>query len=464
MDSFTVSANDFVTENDCKISDHYEIQQVLGEGSYGSVRKIRHKVTGEHRAVKILHKNKLNNNATMDAILNEVNLLRKLDHPNILKVFEAYQDKFCYCIVTELCSGGELFEKIGKNRSNEDQAAEYLKQILSCLVYLHDKRIVHRDLKPENFLLQRSQPGSPLKLIDFGSACSFEPGQWLDRRVGTSYYIAPEVLISRQYNEKVDIWSAGVILHILLMGSAPFEGKSDAEILQKIQKTKLDKNSVVYKGLDPNAKDLMFKLLNPDVQQRLTARQALAHQWLRRLQSQQLDRQSSMNLVGNLQSFHPNKNIEKLTLSFITSHLLTSSQLDQMTQLFKSMDLDHNGTLSREEFKEGISKFISLNDVQIDELMHDIDTDNSGEIDYSEFVTACCSREGMKSRDILSIAFKEYDSDGSGIIDREKLKRVVGKHKSMNDGVWDQIINEIDDAGKGSFDFEQFYQALTKDK
>lgn len=464
MDNFTVSANDFVTEKNCNISNQYEIQQVLGEGSYGSVRKIRHLVTGEYRAVKILHKNKLGSNSMMEAIMNEVNLLRMLDHPNILRVFETYQDKFCYCIVTELCTGGELFEKIVKNRISETEAAEYIKQILSCLVYLHDKRIVHRDLKPENFLLNNCQHGSHLKLIDFGSACSFQPGQPMNKRIGTSYYIAPEILINSQYNEKCDLWSAGVILHIMLTGSAPFQGKSDAEIMQKIQKTKIDQNSAAYKTVNPGAKDLLFKLLNVDAKQRFSARQALAHQWLRHQESQQLDRQSSQAFVDNMQAFHPNKNIEKLTLSYLTSHLLTSLELEEMTKLFKSMDLDQNGTLSKSEFKAGLSRFVSLSDSQIDTLMHDIDTDGSGEIDYSEFVTACCSSERLKSREILSIAFREYDSDGSGVIDRTKLKRLVGNHKSIDDRVWDKIIEEIDDKGRGSFDFEQFYQAFNRNK
>ena len=460
MDGFKVSANDFVTEKTCRISDHYEVKAVLGEGSYGSVRKITHKLTGEDRAVKILLKNKLTSSVNMENILNEVRILQMLDHPNILRVFECYQDKFCYCIVTELCTGGELFKKISDGKGiSEEQAAEFIRHIISCVAYLHERRIMHRDLKPENFLLH-ADGSNMLKLIDFGAACSFEPGQTLSHRIGTSYYIAPEMM-SNKYNEKCDLWSVGVILHIMLVGCPPFEGKTDLDILKKIQKAKIDPNSGLYKKLSPRSKDLLFKLLRVDPKLRISAREALNHEWLIHSLVKPVDRASSMSLLENLNSFHPHKNIEKLTLSYITSHLLTSHEIEKMTELFESWDLDQNGTLSKNEFKTGIRQYLNLSEQEIDELFADIDTDSSGEIYFSEFVTACCVKDGLMNREILGIVFNEYDYDRTGSVDREKLKHIVSGHKSFDDRVWDQIIQEIDDQGRGSFDFEQFYHVLS---
>jgi calcium-dependent protein kinase len=317
---------------------------------------------------------------------------------------------------------------------------------------------MHRDLKPENFLLH-SHSSNMLKLIDFGASCPYSPGEFLTHQIGTSYYMAPE-MISNKYSEKCDLWSIGVILHIMLIGSPPFEGKNDSEILKKIQKTKLDPTHQKYKKINPKAKDLLFKLLNTNPSLRPSAREALNHEWLKKTLLKPVDRASSMSLLENLQSFHPHKNIEKLTLSFITSHLLTSSEIEKMTELFESWDIDQSGTLSREEFKAGIGGFISLSDREIADLFMDIDTDSSGEIDFSEFVTACCVRDGLMNRKILGIVFNEYDYDRTGRVDREKLKHLVAGHKSFDDCVWDQIIGEIDDKGRGSFDFEQFYQAL----
>ena len=205
MDSFNVSVHDFATLKEGQLRDNYEIKELLGEGAFGSVRKISHKQLHEDRAVKILSKKYLKTEEELKVLFNEVSILRSLDHPNIITVYETFQDKFSFYIVTELCRGGELFDRItSQGVISEALAAEYARQILSCLVYCHDRRIVHRDLKPENFLLDNTSSSANLKLIDFGTAVLLNPGEFLTKQVGTSYYIAPEVIDSH-YNEKCDI-------------------------------------------------------------------------------------------------------------------------------------------------------------------------------------------------------------------------------------------------------------------
>ena len=157
----------------------------------------------------------------------EIAILSKLDHPNILKLYEVYEDPKRYYIVTELCKGGELFDEITKKVVfTEVEAADLLKQILLAVAYFHDMGIVHRDIKPENVLIDREQDNC-LKIIDFGTSVIKSDEETLQSTQGTSYYIAPEVL-KKSYNEKCDIWSVGVIMYIMLSGKPPFDGKDDA--------------------------------------------------------------------------------------------------------------------------------------------------------------------------------------------------------------------------------------------
>jgi len=165
----------------------------------------------------------------------EILILSKLDHPNILKLYEVYSDDKRYYIVTELCKGGELFDEIAKKGVySEKQAAGIIKQILLAVSYFHEMGIVHRDIKPENVLIDKEQ-NNCLKIIDFGNSVKKGDNELLTTTHGTSYYIAPEVL-KKQYNERCDVWSVGVILYILLSGKPPFDGKDDQAICEEVKK------------------------------------------------------------------------------------------------------------------------------------------------------------------------------------------------------------------------------------
>ena len=165
----------------------------------------------------------------------EINILRSLDHPNIVKIFEYFEDEKRYYIVQEHIQGGELFDEIiAKGKFNEKDAAVLMKQLLSCISYCHSHNIVHRDLKPENVLLEASKEFDQIKVIDFGTAQVFRKGEHLKETIGTPYYIAPEVL-ANSHNEKCDIWSAGVILYILLCGYPPFNGENDLAIVESVK-------------------------------------------------------------------------------------------------------------------------------------------------------------------------------------------------------------------------------------
>jgi len=209
-----------------KLRDHYRIGKVLGTGAFGEVRMCVHRESGAQRAVKVLRKSHMDDDEKR-MLFNEINILKEIDHPNIIKMYEFFEDEKRYYLVTEICKGGELFDEIlQRGKFSERDGAVLMKQVLSCINYCHQANIVHRDLKPENILLEQNKEFDQIKIIDFGTSLVYDPSRSLDEKLGTPYYIAPEVL-NKNYNQKCDIWSCGVITYILLSGVPPFNGQSD---------------------------------------------------------------------------------------------------------------------------------------------------------------------------------------------------------------------------------------------
>ena len=220
----------------------YKVTNKIGEGSYGAVYLAYNLFTKQKVAIKRIVKSEENKIDELE-LKNEINILKKLDHPNILKIMEFYSSEHSYYIITDYCANGELYDQI-RYKYNENQLAVLFYQIFSGLAYLHSNNIVHRDLKLENIVITEIENDKKtndryfwVKIIDFGTAKFFDKNKKEKIVVGSSYYIAPEVL-KKNYNEKCDTWSVGVILYMLIVGRAPFDGKDDEEIINNIKKGK----------------------------------------------------------------------------------------------------------------------------------------------------------------------------------------------------------------------------------
>jgi len=271
----------FIIDNPGKISEFYDIdKKKLGEGSYGTVSKCTNKNTAVVRAVKSISKAQMKN---LDRFKQEIQIMKIMDHPNILKLYESFEDHRNIYLVLELCLGGELFDRIiDSGHFTEVQAAIVLQHMFRALFYMHENQIVHRDLKPENFLFttKESIDKAMLKVIDFGLACKFAPDQILTTKAGTPYYVAPQVLAGK-YDQSSDLWSLGVIMYVVLCGYPPFYGETDADVLAKVRLGNFSFNAADWKSVSEDAKNLIRMLLKMNPRDRYTAEQALNHVWVK---------------------------------------------------------------------------------------------------------------------------------------------------------------------------------------
>jgi len=265
-------------------SSNFVNTKVIGKGSFARVYLVKRKFDNSDLAVKTFDKSLLlRQDKAKASLINEINLMRKLNHENIIKLHEVYESENHIYLVLELLNGGELFERIvQKGQYTEKDSCILMKKLLSALAYMHSKGIMHRDIKPENLILKDSDNDWNVKIADFGLATNVNPSHdYLFKRCGTPGYVAPEVLADAKYDQKVDVFSAGVILYILLTGGSPFYGKSYNEILwkNKVCDIKFEFKETNLKVSDL-AIDLLKKMLAKDPTQRISAEQALQHEWI----------------------------------------------------------------------------------------------------------------------------------------------------------------------------------------
>lgn len=269
------------TNQTSNLKDQYVLGEQLGWGQFGIIRACSDKFTGEVLACKSIAKDRFVTQDDVRSIKLEIEIMTKLSgHPNVVDLKAVYEEEDYVHLVMELCAGGELFHQLEKHgRFSESEARVLFRQLMQVVAYCHDKGVVHRDLKPENILLATKASSSPIKLADFGLATYIKSGQSLRGTVGSPFYIAPEVLTSG-YNQAADVWSAGVILYILLSGMPPFWGKTKSRIFDAVRASDLRFPSDPWDHLSDSAKELIREMLCTDPSQRLTAQQVLDHAWI----------------------------------------------------------------------------------------------------------------------------------------------------------------------------------------
>ncbi|KAF7706035.1 death-associated protein kinase 3 [Silurus meridionalis] len=264
----------------------YEMGEELGSGQFAIVRKCREKSTGVEYAAKFIKKRRLSSSrrgVSREEIEREVNILREIQHSNIITLHDIFENKTDVILILELVSGGELFDFLAEKESlSEEEATQFLKQILDGVHYLHSKHIAHFDLKPENImLLDKNVPNPRIKLIDFGIAHQIKEGNEFKNIFGTPEFVAPEIVNYEPLGLEADMWSIGVITYILLSGASPFLGETKQETLTNISAVNYDFDEEFFSNTSELAKDFIRRLLVKDPKKRMTIQDSLEHPWIK---------------------------------------------------------------------------------------------------------------------------------------------------------------------------------------
>ena len=476
FENFQINKNFLIPENIHDPYESYIIIKCLGEGPSGKVFKVKHKLTGELRAMKVINKH----SSLPIQTENEINILKLLDHPNIIKVYEYYNTKKKLFIVTELCTGGELFDRITEVKYfTEAVAAHIMKQLFSAIAFCHSNNIIHRDLKPENILIENSEERKKdffnIKIIDFGSG-EINKSDKVSDKIGTVFYSAPE-MIDKIYNEKCDMWSCGVILYILLCGCPPFSGSSDEEILTKIKEGSFQLKGKIWGEISKEAIDLINQLIVKDINKRLSANDALNHSWFKNMFSEKnkslleaqkinIPKNHLKGIISNIKCFRAEKKIQQAALAFIVHNLAKREDIKELKNLFMAFDLNGDGRLTKDELVQGMTQVMTKGEAchDVERIMATIDVDKNGYIEYEEFLRASLNKEKLLSKENIKTAFDLFDEDGSGFISTEELKNILGKgtNSNLSEDVWISIIKEIDENSDGQISFDEFSDVMYK--
>ena len=457
--------------------EYYKIK-LLGEGSFGKVFLAKNKKLNMNFAMKIIKK-AFSDIQEDEKIMNEINILRKLDHPNILKINDFYLTKDEYIIITEFCPEGELFYEI-KNFAPFDEALAgwYMKQIFSAFNYCHKSKIIHRDLKPENILIaQRNKKRfNTIKIIDFGTAMLFSKKD--KNLTGSIYYLAPEIISkNRTYTEKCDIWSCGIIMYILLTGRPPFNGATDEDVLKNILKNQIDLEKYPLSVTSSKAKNLLKKLLESDPKKRITAEEALNDEWFKCRQVMTKETSALFKvknpdiLLNNLINYKSDNPLRCAVLAYLVHNNMQLDQVHDAIKLFNKLDINGDGQISKDELYIGLKDYLEMSGDElkkkVDIIFNNIDTDHNGYIEYEEFIRAAVNKNYFLSTNYLRFAFDYFDRDKNGYISFDEIKQVFfANEKNKKDSkAKEQLLkcfNESDTNRNGNLTFDEFINMTKK--
>lgn len=447
----------FITSKTSDINADYSVIRELSSGAYGKVYLSQDRRTGIFRAVKAVQKCRIKDYMTF---INELALLKKLDHPNIINIIETYENERVCFVILEYCEGGEILQRLTKQKVfSESHVAHIMKQLFSAIMYCHNHNICHRDLKPENCLYLSTSEDSEIKVIDFGLAASITEDQVLSDIAGTPYYIAPEIL-EGNYNKLADCWSLGVMMYVMLAGTPPFNGKDNNEILMSVYNSSYSFRHPSFNYISDSAKDLISRLLVKDSARRFTAEQAYSHPWVQGslIQYNELP----LSILFSIEKFINSKSLKKISLMYIASKL-SEKDVSRIREHFKGIDTNGDGVISKFEFFNSIQMFTNIPEDKMELIVSSLDLNDNGVIDYTEFLTGCLMRKSFNGSEYVESAFKHFDKDDSGMITVNEIKEVLNGGEIMH-GLStfeiEKMIQEIDKDQDGCINYLEFIEMI----
>ena len=469
--SIPISQELLVLQQKGNPSDKYIRGKKIGKGTFGTVYESKNIIFNNKVAMKIIPKD-----YHMDNLLikNEIDILKKLSHPNIVRIYEFYESNNCFYIINEFCPEGELYDYINNSKLNEQQLAVIFYQVFSGLKYLHENNILHRDLKPENILISKKEKDLLddeeyfwIQIIDFGTAKIFENDKNENSIVGSAYYIAPEVL-NKDYNEKCDTWSVGVILYMFLVGRPPFNGKDNVEIVESIKTKNYDENNPKLLTRSPEVRDLIKHLIEKDVNKRLSAKEALNHEWFKKYNGRKLfgnfQEKDIQPYINNLFNYTFNSKIQQLVIAFLVHNLPHTESSHNILKMYRYFNKAGDCRLTKEELKNGLNKYRNEGEVneKVDNLFLLLDGDNNGYIEFEEFLRACIDKKEILTNEYLKYAFKCLDKQNKNMLSAQQINSAFLIKNKLFETAITKVIDEIDGDDDGMIDFSEFKQFMLK--
>lgn len=398
----------------------------LGEGAFSEAILCVNSLSSQQRVLKVVKKSSLVSQQLDNFYkLQEISILRKLDHPNIIKCFEVFEDENNYYLPTEYCRGGDLFRRLKRTESfSEKHISEIMFQVISALAHCHEKKIAHRDIKPENIFLE-DEEGFDLKIGDFGSSCMLDEDGKASDVFGSPYYIAPEMFTGR-YHEKIDMWSCGILMYCLLTQKAPYPGNNPELIKKQIRIAPFRLSPKMCGNFSEEITDLMQKLLEIDPDKRLSAKDALKHPFISNYRLHNI--YNSLLTLSNNCVIHQCK-LKKAVCMYIINFLISPSDLKISKKIFQMLDINGDGKIDITEIELQLLKEntyieeIPLLSKRIIELM---DLNSNSTIEYSEFLLAFIDCNTYLIEENILQAFKVFDEDQDGFLNLKDIEKING--------------------------------------
>ncbi|CAE8654889.1 unnamed protein product [Polarella glacialis] len=452
-----------------RLEDHYDVEvRKIGRGAFGSVTKGTNRSTGVVRAVKSVVKARATEGSGLEGLEREIELTKTLDHPNIVRLYGAFQDARCIYLIMELCTGGELLDRITERQNiAEPLVAHVMVQILRGVCYMHSRGIAHRDLKPENCVLESRDPldHAHLKIIDLGLARRFKPTEAMKTVCGTTMYMAPEV-ISGSYTQSSEYWTCGVILCFLLCGMLPFAGVNDRQLLANISKAVFITHGRLWDPVSEKAKRLVRKFLEKDPGKRISVLAAVEDEWFKASMAGDETEVGALHddLVENFRAYARMTRFQQAAAAAIAFQISGDEQVGKLRASFQAFDKDNTGTLSMKEMALAFAKDKFSMTLDFMEILGKADANHDGVVSYTEFLAAALWKEIHDNEALCWRAFKSFDLDGDGFISLAELRQILeddklGDKTELNIDV-EQIYRDMDADHNGKVSFEEFMAML----
>ena len=522
-----VNARNFIVQRNANVSNIYDIIELLGQGAFGSVYKAKRKNTGTReiiRALKEISKESMNvNKENEEEIRNEIEVLKNIDHPNIMKIFEFFEDYKNIYLINEYCGGGDVAGMNDKYGLFPEFFLKYIMfQVFIGISFLHSNKVVHGDIKRENIAfvyngklkqkkhedffnslfkdkdLQEELIDSPgienlsdkaqsmineicnyeMKILDFGSAKMKKKGKQNEKLhgiTGTLYYCSPEV-VKNKYDFECDEWACGVMMYILLTGYPPFTGEGEEEIFDNILNNELKLNVPELKNISESCKDLIKQLLEKKAKKRIKAEDALKHEFFT----------GGIN-IGNLlkgkykenseclKKLFNNKNVKlrgkksnsskfrDVVIAYIALNFADQNEEKKAKQIFMEISGGNKHYLiTKDTFVSRMEKaFKGLTKEEIENLFDSIDENETGNIEYEELIRALSDKEKLLNDKNLKEAFNFFDKDGSGAITWNEIAEIVYPEGKIPENIIKEFLNEIGENDENmKIDFFEFKKIL----